>query len=163
MKKILPCILAVTATAFSATLFANKNDAKANAASASATATASDTSNASSTSNAQDNVYDETKLNIMVNVKQPEFILKLKSNPTTGYSWFLREYDPNLIAPVRHSYQQPVKELIGSAGFETWMFRVKSAGFNVPQQTTIRMVYARPWQGNDNSTQLVFRISTQGR
>lgn len=135
---------------------------KANAASAPAS-DAANTTSASSASTTPDNVYDENKLNIMVMVKQPEFILKLKSNPTTGYTWFLREYDANLIAPVKHSYQQPVKELIGAAGFETWTFRVKSAGFNVPQQTTIRMVYARPWQGGDNSTQLVFRISTQGR
>lgn len=115
------------------------------------------------TANPSSNIYDEDKQNFTVNAKQPEFILKLKSNPSTGFSWFLREYDAKLISPVKHSFQQPVKELIGASGFELWTFRVKPAGFTVPQQTTIRMVYARPSQGNDNSTQLVFRVTTLGQ
>jgi len=106
------------------------------------------------------NVYTESKTNITVTSSQPEFVLKLKSNPTTGYAWYLREYDKTLITAVKHNYQASAKNLIGASGFEFWTFRVKPAGFAVPQQTTIRMVYARPWQGSDNSTQVVFRIST---
>ena len=127
MKKILQCLLAVTVTVFSAMIFASTTEKAVDA---------------------PENIYDEDKQNIIVNIKHPEFILKLKSNPTTGYSWYLREYDANLISPIKHAFQQPVKELIGASGFESWTFRVKPAGFTVPQQTTIRMVYARPWQGN---------------
>lgn len=87
----------------------------------------------------------------------------MKSNPTTGYSWFLREYDSTIITPVKHSFEQPSAKLMGAPGFELWTFKVKSAGFAVPQQTTIRMVYTRPWQSNDTGTQLVFRITTQGK
>jgi len=94
-----------------------------------------------------------------VSAGQPVFIVKLKSNPTTGYTWFLREYDTSLIMPVKHSYQAPQSNLIGSSSFELWTFRVKPAGFVVPQQTTMRMVYARPWQ-SEGSTQLVFRVTT---
>ncbi len=100
-------------------------------------------------------------MNILVTVKQPEFIIKLKSNPSTGYSWFLREYNANLIAPVKHTYEAGTKNLIGSSGFELWTFRVKPAGFTVPQQTVIRMIYTRPWEGSDTSTQMVFRVTTQ--
>lgn len=106
-------------------------------------------------------VYTEDKQTILISADQPEFILKLKSNPSTGYTWFLREYDANLIEPVKHSFEQPTEELIGASGFEEWTFKVKPAGFVVPQQTAIRMIYARPWQSNDSSTQLVFHISTQ--
>ncbi len=91
---------------------------------------------------------------------QPVFVIQLKSNPTTGFLWFLREYDDHLITPIKHSFLPPSKKLMGAPGFELWTFRMKSAGFTVPQQTTIRMVYARPWQGSDSSTQLVFRVST---
>lgn len=112
---------------------------------------------------APENIYEEDKQSISVAASQPEFTLKLKSNPTTGYSWYLREYNANIIAPVKHSFEQPTRELIGASGFELWTFKVKPAGFTVPQQTVIRMVYARPWQGNDSSTQLVFRVSTQGQ
>lgn len=107
------------------------------------------------------NIYSENKLNIYVDSKHPEFIIKVKSNPTTGYSWFLREYDKGIITAVKHSFQAPTKKLMGAPGFELWTFRVKPAGFIVPQQTTIRLIYARPWQSDDSATQLVFRVTTQ--
>jgi inhibitor of cysteine peptidase len=120
--------------------------------------------NTDTSSNAAANsIYTEDKLNIMVAPGQPEFTIKLKSNPSTGYSWFLREYDNTLITPVKHAFQQPTKGLIGAPGYETWVFRVKQAAFIVPQQTTIRMIYARPWQGSDSSTQTVFRVTIQGK
>lgn len=109
------------------------------------------------------NVFTEEKLNILVSPHQPEFTLKLKSNPTTGYTWFLRGYDSNLISPVKHSFQAGNQKLMGAPGFEYWTFRVKPAGFTVPQQTMIRMIYARPWASSDSSTVLVFHITTQSK
>ena len=108
-------------------------------------------------------IYTEEKPGIQVVPHQPVFTVKLKSNPTTGYSWFLREYDPNLMSPVKHSYVPPEKQMIGAGGYELWTFKIKPAGFLVPQQTVLRMIYSRPWQGNDNSTQVVFRVSTSGK
>jgi inhibitor of cysteine peptidase len=105
-------------------------------------------------------IYTEDKQNILVTTNQPVFTIKLKSNPTTGFSWFLREYDNSLITPVKHSYQAPTQQLVGAAGFELWTFKVKPAGFVVPQQTTIRLIYARPWQSADSATQIVFRVTT---
>jgi predicted secreted protein len=107
-------------------------------------------------------VFTEQKQSIAISVSHPEFTIKLKSNPTTGYSWFLREYDSHLIAPVTHSFVKPTQKLMGAPGYEIWTFRVKAAGFSIPQQTAIRFVYARPWQ-SDDGTQLVFRVSTQGK
>jgi len=104
--------------------------------------------------------YTEDKPNVTVNSHQPTFTVKLKSNPTTGYSWFLRDYNNNLMSPVKHVFQQPDSKLVGAGGFELWTFRMKPAGFVVPQQTMIRFIYARPWQGADNSTQVVFRVTT---
>src|SRR5437016_901686 len=108
----------------------------------SAMAIAEQTANSSTSSN----VYSEDKTNISVQQDQPSFVIKLKSNPTTGYTWFLREYDSNLVAPVKHSFVPPVKTLIGAPGYELWTFKVKSGAFAVPQITTIRLIYARPWQ-----------------
>jgi|SRR5579862_7396779 len=110
--------------------------------------------------NPSDDFYSEDKLNISVDAMHPEFTIKLKSNPTTGYSWFLREYDANLLTPLKHKFAKPSQKLIGAPGYELWTFHVKPSGFIVPQLTTIRMVYTRPWQGMESSTQLVFRVST---
>lgn len=112
---------------------------------------------------ANNNVYTQDQVNISVAAKQPTFVIKLKSNPTTGYSWFLREYDSNIITPVKRTYQAPDTKLIGAPGFDLWTFKVKPNAFLVPHQTTLRMIYARPWQGSDSATQVVFRISTQGK
>lgn len=109
-------------------------------------------------------IYTEENTNFSMSASQPTFIIKLKSNPTTGYSWFLREYDDSLITPVKHSFEKASNtNLMGAPGYELWTFTIKPAGFAVPQQTLLRFVYTRPWQGNDGSTQVVFRISTQSK
>ena len=111
---------------------------------------------------ATETVYNEDKQNIVVTANQPDFSIELKSNPTTGYSWFLREYDANLITAVKHKFQKGDQNLMGSPGYEIWTFHVKPTAFVVPQQTSIRFIYARPWQGSESSTQVIFHISTQG-
>ncbi len=109
------------------------------------------------------NIFTEEQPNIVIAADQPEFTIKLKSNPTTGYSWFLREYDTTFITPIKHRFEADVKKLIGAAGYEWWTFRIKPAGFVVPQQTLIRFIYARPWQSTDSATQSFFRITMQGK
>lgn len=108
-------------------------------------------------------VYTEDKLGISVTADKPQFIIKLHSNPSTGYSWFLREYDDKIIVPVKHSYEAAKNKLVGAPGVDVWTFRVKASAFTVPQQTVIRFVYARPWEGGDQSKQIAFRVTTSGR
>ncbi len=106
-------------------------------------------------------VYTEQKTSIVATTSQPEFIIKLKSNPTTGYSWFLREYNANYLQPVKHRYQAAEnRKLIGASGYELWTFKMKPEAFNVPRQMPLRFVYARPWEKSEESTSLVFWIST---
>lgn len=108
-------------------------------------------------------IYSEDKSNIAVLSDQPQFIIQLKSNPSTGYSWFLREYDRNLFKPIKHEYQKPDSHLMGAGGYELWTFQTLPGAFAVPQQSSIRFVYARPWQGVDNSSQVLFRITTKAK
>lgn len=106
------------------------------------------------------NVYNEDRKNITVKAKDASFTITLKSNPTTGYSWFLREYDANLIKPVSHQFQKGDTNLMGAPGSETFVFRMKPEAFVVPTQTTIRLTYARPFEGNDGAKQIVFYVSS---
>lgn len=106
-------------------------------------------------------VYTENQRNISVVSKQPQFTIKLKSNPTTGYSWFLRDYDANLIQPIKHIFQKAETTLIGAPGYELWTFQVKNKGFIVPHQTTIRFNYARPWQMEQDAKQIIFYVNTR--
>lgn len=105
-------------------------------------------------------VYSDDKPNIAIEARHPEFTVKLKSNPTTGYAWYLREYNHYLITPVKHSYQSSNAKLIGGSGYELWTFRVKPVAFAVPHQLTIRFIYARPWQSTDSASQAIFRVTT---
>ena len=106
-------------------------------------------------------VFTEDKQTIVVS-GNAQFVVKLKSNPTTGYSWFLREYNAGLIEPVKHEVRAAAdKRLAGAPGYELWTFRVRPAGSVVPQQTMLRFVYIRPWEAAESSAQLVFKVVTR--
>ena len=42
-------------------------------------------------------------------------------------------------------YPPTNKKLMGAPGYEKWTFRVKPAGFTVPQLTSITLIYLRSW------------------
>jgi inhibitor of cysteine peptidase len=106
-------------------------------------------------------VYLQDKTAFIISSDKPVFVIKLKSNPTTGYSWFLRESNPELFEAVKHQYEAPAdKKLMGASGYELWTFRAKPAAFVVPQQTAIRFIYTRPWETAENATQIVFKVAT---
>lgn len=104
-------------------------------------------------------VYNEDHLGIMVSPDKTQFVIQLKSNPATGYSWFLREYDNRLIMPVKYQFEAAKNKLVGSPGVAVWTFNVKKSAFVVPQQTVLRFVYARPWEGDDQTKLVAFRVN----
>jgi inhibitor of cysteine peptidase len=105
-------------------------------------------------------IYTEKEPNIVIEAQRPQFTIKLKSNPSTGYSWLLRDYNTALIEPIGHRFEAGNKKLMGVSGFELWDFRVKPAAFAVPHHMIIRLNYARPWTNKDSTTQMVFYIAT---
>ena len=105
-------------------------------------------------------VHLQDKTAFIVTSDKPVFVIKLKSNPTTGYTWFLREYSTKMLTPVKHYYEVPQTKLIGAPGYELWTFRVNQEAFIVPQMLTLRLIYARPWKSTDASTEVIFRVMT---
>jgi inhibitor of cysteine peptidase len=104
--------------------------------------------------------YTQDKTGIVITADQPRFTIKLKSNPTTGYSWFLREYHPSFLEPIHYQFYPGDTKLVGASGADVWTFHVKPSAFVVPQQTIIRFVYLRPWEGQGQLQQAIFRVST---
>jgi inhibitor of cysteine peptidase len=97
---------------------------------------------------------------ILVKKSEPVFTIILQSNPTTGYSWSLKNYDPNIILPLsRKFYPSTSKGLVGAPGYEKWTFRVKAGGFTVPQLTSITLIYLRPWEEQGVQT-INFKVVT---
>lgn len=86
-------------------------------------------------------VTDPTKPIILISgVKQ--FSININSNPTTGYTWRLSQYDPNILAPVSQGYRR-TQLAIGGGGVQNFVFIVKDHAIRKPTQ--ISFIYVRPW------------------
>ena len=121
---------------------------------------AADPAGVTAPNSAKTKIYNESNQNVIVDRDNPTFTINLKSNPTTGYSWFVREYDPNVIKPVSHRFYEADVKQIGAPGHEMFVFTMKPDSFNVPSQTVLRLTYARPFQGNDGAKQIVFYVTS---
>ncbi|MCA0933631.1 protease inhibitor I42 family protein [Lutimonas saemankumensis] len=76
-------------------------------------------------------------------VKQGEtFEIKLKSNRTTGYSWFLeRGLKNSILDSVSVQYVIPENAATGAGGTEIWSFRARSKG-----EARLLFIYKRAWE-----------------
>lgn len=106
-------------------------------------------------------VTNDTKP-IVVDSKQTHFTIRLKSNPTTGFRWFIRSYPPDFITPVKHSIEKPDSRLMGAPTQEWFEFKIKRSAFAAPHQFIIRFNYMRPFETNGRMEVRSFRILTTG-
>ena len=95
---------------------------------------------------------------IQITKQAQKVVLKLKSNPTTGYSWLLVNYDPNLVTPIDRKYVAPKSQSVGAPGYQVWRFAVNAKAFVVPKMTEITLQYARPWLVPTNGRKLKFTV-----
>lgn len=105
--------------------------------------------------------YQQAQTEITISKEQPEFILKLKANPTTGYTWLMRSYDRKLIRPIKQRYEQPEGFLIGQGGYEYLSFKVLGEAFLAPTETKIKLMYSRPWDPDQKDKSITFTIKTK--
>lgn len=98
----------------------------------------------------QDVIFTDPSKAIIVTKSSPSFTITVQSNPTTGYSWFLKGYTTNLLVPVENKFYPPQqtgsdKLVVGIPGYEEWTFRAKPEAFVVPQLASVTLIYLRPW------------------
>lgn len=103
-------------------------------------------------------LYTNTNQLITVNASQPEFMIQLKSNPTTGYSWFLTFYNANYIKLIKHQYVHPDTKLVGAGGVEEWTFRLTDRAFVIPRKLRLQFIYVRPWETKTVTKTTVFHV-----
>ena len=107
--------------------------------------TATDTQkNETKVSNAVE--FTDPKRPIVVEKLQPRFTVRLQSNITTGYSWFIKAPMDASITPIKYVYHRPNGQAPGTPGFEEWLFSVKPEAFAVPQTMDLVFLYSRPWE-----------------
>ncbi len=97
---------------------------------------------------------------ITLTPKQNSFVLRLKSNASTGYSWALKSYDTHLFTLQEHHYIAPRTAMPGAPGAEEWTFSINPKAFAAPQTSKIELVYRRPWEKIPASTTVVTIITT---
>lgn len=105
--------------------------------------------------------YTQDKPGIMVTADKAQFEIQLTGNPTTGFLWFLKDYDPHFLQPIKHQFVAAKTNLIGAPGVDIWTFKVNPSAFVVPQLTMIRFIYSRPWEGiTEKEHEVTFTVST---
>ena len=82
---------------------------------------------------------------IMVNASQPDFTIQLRANPTTGYQWYIKKYDRNLMQLVSSSFQAFTGKLVGAPGTQIYKFIMLPESFKAHHLTCITLAYARAW------------------
>ena len=90
----------------------------------------------------------------------PTYQLRLDSNPTTGYAWYVEHYDQKYLTLISHHYIPSKTHLIGAGGKEVWVFSAKPNSFKVPRVNKISMVYARPWDVAHGTFRTFYVVTT---
>ena len=87
-------------------------------------------------------MVDQTMNGASVELKKGQLmVLKLPSNPTTGYDWEIVSIDPSMIKQSGEMTYKSDSKLAGSAGVDTWTFEGGSSG-----TTRLILVYHRSWE-----------------
>ena len=82
-----------------------------------------------------------------------KFIIRMESNPTTGYSWQLSKDLDNIIVLVTNAFIPPESKLCGAGGHEVWTFKAIGEG-----QMDISLNYVRPWEKDQPARTNVFTV-----
>lgn len=120
--------------------------------------------------NAQENLIrlDEPEKHFIVTTFTRPLTFSVETNRTTGFNWYLEQYDSKLVQPLSSQYgiadilskMWDNNEAVGTPQLNTWTFDILPAAFAVPTITTITLRYTRPWQP-EIGQQKIITIFTQ--
>lgn len=97
---------------------------------------------------------------VYISADHPQFLVQLPSNPTTGYQWYLTDYDAKLIQPTSFRYQPGNTQLMGAPGMAIFSFKATDTAFNAPHATTIKFAYSRPWENAPGEQKVIYVTTT---
>jgi predicted secreted protein len=89
----------------------------------------------------------ETNTTIAIKQGQTSFQIRLKSNRTTGYAWYLGKCSRG-IKPSAMSYIASQTKLMGAPGMSVWTFDLNKKALDVPRVLKVSLVYMRPWDAS---------------
>ena len=80
------------------------------------------------------------------------FVVKLASNPTTGYQWSVKQAPAN-VRFINSTYQAPKQGAVGAPGQQLLKFQAAKAGTG-----KLRLVYERPFAPDEPGKSLSFSV-----
>jgi inhibitor of cysteine peptidase len=84
-------------------------------------------------------------------------VLNLQANPSTGYSWQVQNVDQKVLSLAGDSEFKSQSQLLGAPATQVMRFKGISAG-----QTTIQLVYRRPWDTDERSKTFSIQVRSKG-
>ena len=84
----------------------------------------------------------ETQQNVTVKLGDI-VIIKLKENPTTGYSWQMDIPETDIVKVQENKYIAPNTDLVGAGGVHKWELKASTTG-----TVKITGAYRRSWEKN---------------
>lgn len=85
-----------------------------------------------------------------------QFTVQLPRNATIGYMWVLEDsYSTTLITPIKQTYVETNKRLIGGGGHDYWTFNVNAQAYIVPTSIQLKFDYVRPWENGVARSQTI--------
>lgn len=100
------------------------------------------------------NGYAGNALTISVDPSNPQFVVTLPANPTTGYQWTATSYDKTLLQMTGSKYVPLQTKLIGAGGNTVFSFALIK-GKTYPQSTQMTFTYARAWDPKSGTVKKV--------
>lgn len=100
---------------------------------------------------------------ITITADNPEFSIRLKSNPTTGYRWYLKALPSTWLEVLGEDYVPSNTTAVGAGGEETWHFKVLPEGFKARMLLSIEFVSVQAWNMKGPSTTQSFYVVTESK
>jgi inhibitor of cysteine peptidase len=83
------------------------------------------------------------------------FVIKLESNPTTGYEWAVKG-TPENVTFISSNYQKPSSDAVGAPGQQLLTFKATKAG-----TWPVALVYERPFAKNEPGKSMSFSVDAK--
>ena len=82
-------------------------------------------------------------------IKLKHVVVSVDSHPSTGYQWYLKNWDRGVLIPIDYEYvssNQKSKQLVGTPGVSNFKFLVQKNLKNIPIYTEVQLVLVGPDQ-----------------
>ncbi|MDF2940833.1 MAG: hypothetical protein K0R66_1475 [Gammaproteobacteria bacterium] len=102
-----------------------------------------------------DQASSSPKQTINVGSDQHLVRIALPANATTGYQWYVSNYNTDLLTLNSYHYRAPTTHRVGAGGTAEFVFAVKPSFHVAPQITNIDFVYGQSWDMNGATSRVI--------